>query len=61
MTGTMKFVFFLVALATMTCFAVASVAMAQGHGWLASGLFVVALLMTTAGFVTKSRVMRRNQ
>lgn len=61
MTGSKKFSFFLVALGTMTCFAVASIAMAEGHGWRAFFLFVLAVALTTAGFIAKNRVLKRGK
>ncbi|MFB5192286.1 hypothetical protein [Alicyclobacillus fastidiosus] len=58
MTTSFKIMFFFVSLFTMVCFALGSVMMAQGRGWLATLFFVLAFVMTGTGFVTKRRLVR---
>jgi hypothetical protein len=55
-----KIAFFLVAVTTMACFAVASILMANGDGWAAFALFALAIVLTAGGFITKSKVLRKN-
>ncbi|WAH36585.1 hypothetical protein [Alicyclobacillus dauci] len=61
MSASVRFLFFLFALFTMVCFALGSVMMAQGHGWLATLFFVLAVVLAACGFVAKRRVMPRPQ
>ncbi|GEO26145.1 hypothetical protein AAC03nite_19300 [Alicyclobacillus acidoterrestris] len=58
MTTSFKILFFFISLFTMACFALGSVMMAQGRGWLATLFFVLAVLITGLGFVTKRRLVR---
>ncbi len=60
MSTSVKIGFFLVAVTTMVCFAVASILMASGNGWAAFGLFVVAFALITVAFVTKRKVLRKD-
>jgi hypothetical protein len=54
-----KIAYFFIAIVTMACFAFASVLMAENHpGW-ATLLFVLAIVITGAGFVTKARLVHK--
>ncbi len=60
MSISLKITLFIMAVTTMASFAVASILMANGDGWAAFALFVFAIVLTTCGFVTKHKVLRKN-
>ncbi len=45
----------------MACFALGSVMLAEEHGGLAVLLFVVAVVLTGFGFMTRKRILRHAQ
>jgi hypothetical protein len=57
MTKSQKFGFFLLALVTMGCFAIATVVMAEGKGGLAIALYVLAFVIVGCGFTIKRRIL----
>lgn len=59
MSGKTKFIYFLVAVASMILLALASIAMASSKGGLAVLLFAVAFVVMAIAFVTKARIRRR--
>ena len=60
MTISMKIMFFVIAVVSMVCFAIASILMANGDGWASFGLFVLAFGFISAGFVMKRKVLRNH-
>lgn len=59
MSARAKFGFFLLALVSMAALAGASVLMAQGEGWLATLLFVVAFILIFAGIRTRRKLLKK--
>lgn len=59
MSASTRLLFFMIALLTMVCFALGSVMMAQGEGWLATLFFVLAIVVAGCGFVAKRRFIKR--
>ncbi|WP_067932704.1 DUF5325 family protein [Alicyclobacillus kakegawensis] len=56
-----KVTFFCLAVCTMACFALGSVMLAEERGGLAVLLFVVAVVLTGLGFMTRKRILRHAQ
>ncbi|MCF8563868.1 hypothetical protein LLE49_03820 [Alicyclobacillus tolerans] len=61
MTGSVKVIYFFVALFAMACLAVASVLLAEGRGSLSATLYGIAFVVIGIGFIARKRILRQQK
>jgi hypothetical protein len=59
LSASAKFGFFILAVLSMAALAGASIMMAQGQGWLATVLFLVAFVLIFFGIRTRRKLMKK--